>query len=307
MLINSAISTWQSLIESLQIEDDRQPASLEKILQWCQRNIKSDFYKASRMDLTLLFDAYMQFNSADGLDTLIDHELGYTVLHKAAKLGFDRFLDLSLKEVSESIKKQLLQIRTNHGNTPLHLAAACPNRNTVELLVEEYLADCNLENSNHKVPVELAAMCAAHVAEDCVKILLLHTSKDKLTSSFLFDLVAFDNPELLSSILLLKPGLKEGKDTLGQNLLHTAIITNCNRVVEYFSNDAQLLLQITNNESNVMHLACRYGNEHVIHNILDKPSFPGNFLTTKDSSGLIPLDYLHKRPDFESHMIFLGP
>lgn len=299
MLTNSHIRNWQNLMTYLEIADENQPDAIPKIQQWCREHIKSSLTNTRLNELQKLFQAYHELNNAASLNTVINRDLGYTVAHKAAKLGLDRFLDLSLSLCSESAKKQILETKTLKGNTPLHLAAMNSDLNTVEMLIEAHHADANLNNQNNKSALDLSAQCAVNPdTKSCVAYLLMHTSHELYDSALFLDLIAFDDPFLLESVIKKNPDLIKCRDELGQNALHKAIIMHCDKVVDYLSENKGLMAQVTDNDSNVYHLACRYSSKAVLDKLLDEKTIPEHLLYAQDANGLLPLDYLKQRKDF---------
>lgn len=111
-MFEAQIDHWTSLMTALEITDEEQPEALSKIRQWFQKHIKSSVTNIRLNELKNLFQAYSELNASPTLSTIVDTHLGYTVVHKAAKLGFDRFLDLNLKQHSEATIKQIMNAKT---------------------------------------------------------------------------------------------------------------------------------------------------------------------------------------------------
>ncbi|MCL5272098.1 MAG: ankyrin repeat domain-containing protein [Gammaproteobacteria bacterium] len=304
MLTKSQIGSWQHLLTHLEITDENHADAIPKIQKWCRQQIKSSITNTRLNEFKKIIETYNQLNNADSLNTMIDKEIGYTVAHKAAKLGFDRFLDLSLSLCSEPASKQILTTKTLKGNTPLHLAAMNGDVNTVETLIEEHHADANLKNHNNKSALDLASQCAINKeTKTCVALLLIHTSHELYDSALILDLIAFNDPLLLDSVFKRNPDLIKSRDELGQNVLHNALITNCDKVVDYLLEDKELMEQSTDNNSNVFHLACRYSSKATLDKLLENKAIPEHLLYVQDANGLIPLDYLKQRTEFKGSII----
>lgn len=83
----------------------------------------------------------------------MDKDSGYNVVHQAAKLGFDRFLE----KCHAQIVPELVNIQSTMGHTALHLAALEGHYTTVKLLLKMG-ADPNIVNHQHKYPIHFASV-----------------------------------------------------------------------------------------------------------------------------------------------------
>lgn len=298
-MFEAQIDNWSSLMTTLEIADEDQPEALSKIRQWFQEHIKSSVTNTRLNELKNLFQTYSELNAAPTLFTIADTHLGYTVAHKAAKLGFDRFLDLNLKQHSEATIKQIMNARTIHGNTPLHLAAVNGHLITIELLIEQYEADARLQNNNNKSALDIAALCEnTEETRQCVTLLLMHTPRELYTSDLLFNLVAFDDPTLLDRIVQTNPDFLHSTDLQMQNLLHKAITMRSGKVVDYLYSNKILCEQVTLNSSSIYHLACRYGDDRILGTVLKDETAVSSILSSSiDEHGMTPIQHLEERQD----------
>ncbi len=302
MLINPEITDWNKLITSLGLDSNLQDKDITTLNEWCKINISSKFSNKNLKNIRNIFDSYLELNSQDSLTKIVDEELGYTVAHKATKLGFDSFLDKCLQECNDEVKKRILSSKSKQGNTPLHIAANQGQTNMVELLLDN-LADPNLFNDANKLPIHLAAIVRKDAEKlTCVELLLTKTDSKNLTTvdnigmPLLLTLVPFDNIKIIKKVLEKNTDQLTLQDGQGQNILHLAIIQQSRNLVDHFAGDEELLRQRTNNNATALHLACRYGDESIIHKIHNQNlKFKLNNLDSKDEHGKTPLDYLNER------------
>lgn len=307
MITTNNISDWNTLLLSLHVD----PAHIKeddvpKIKKWCQLNIKSNCSDNSLKTLFGIVSAYCDLNKQISLGVIIDDKLGYTVLHKAAKLGFDRFLEDSLSQCTPESQKLYLNAQSSAKNTPLHLAAMSGETAAVEVLLE-HGADANKFNNAGKLPIQMVTSGNAimETKKMCIKVLLIATKGELLTStdqqgmSLLLSSIPLDDLELIEHIIAKNKEVLYLTNPQGENALHLAIIHQCTHLIDYFANLEKLLLQRTGNHSNAAHLACRYGNEDIVKNILNR-DLPPDYLATKDEHGTPALDYLILRPELKT-------
>lgn len=322
MLTAEHIKTWNELLKSLAIKpkiksgaaaSSSDSGALQsiteqdrvKILNWCKKNISSSINNPSIEILQAIFLKYSELNSKASLSAVVDDKLGYTVLHEAAKSGFDRFISHALAKCDDVLKEMFLKIKSKVGNTALHLSAlmgsfAC----TESLLVDE--ADVNLFNNAGKLPIHFALASfgqnGATITDRkaCFMRLLDKTNpeylvrKDDTGSSLLIDLVQFNDLLLIEAVVAKNPDVLKLSDRLGQNPLHKAIIHNADNLIDYFTQHHELLTAITANGSTVLHLACRYADEGVISKLMNAEPLQ-ELLWSRDEHGKMAFEYLETK------------
>ncbi len=100
--------------------------------------------------MSFIFKSYLSLNTRD-IEAIIDEQLQYTILHKAAKLGFDSFI---LRMLTDNENKGI-NFPSQNGNTPLHIAALFGHYEAIKVLCD-CGADCDLVNKDKKLPLMLA-------------------------------------------------------------------------------------------------------------------------------------------------------
>lgn len=334
MFINPSVTDWNKLLNTLKLDANNleNTASIDALLLWCQTNIQSNFTNRNLKSISDLFASYNKLNSQASLETIVDPHTGAMVIHQAAKLGFDNFINKCLKHYPEKeVKRILLAKTTSNENTPLHLAALQGNLSTVDLLLEDYGADANVWNKNHKLPIHLAAInnLAAgkpaspkpaplnqkeepsnHGANQagsklaCIRALLGATTKenllehDEIGSFLLAELVSFDNLHIINDVLAKNPEQLYLQNSRGENILHLAALKGKHELAKHFKKNEQLMKAKTNNSSTVLHLVCRYGDQALIEQFLGNKNL--NQQKDVDEHGKTPLDYLNARKDLDN-------
>jgi ankyrin repeat protein len=308
MLIkNHGITSWNELITVLKINENHlKEGDLEKLEEWCHKHIKSNFSAKNIEVVKKIVKTYLKLNSSAEPTTVVDDKIGLSVIQEAAKLDFDSFLQelLALYANDEVGRKAILNSKTKVGNTALHYAALYANKNSLNVLVEEG-ANPNLANNANKLPISFAASLlykGPQEAKECTQLLLRETEKnclagvDNTGTPLLFSLLQFDDVALFKELLRQNLALLTVRDSRNQNLLHSAIIDNKEQLVKFFLEYEQLVGQKTLNNSTVLHLASRYGNETIIRYLFNYPQCRADgWLNTSDEHGNTPLHYLRER------------
>jgi ankyrin repeat protein len=276
MIIQNSPAGLDQLLSQLQIQNLQ--TNTDKLKQWIRANIMSNFPdSADAGKIKEVFDAYQMLNQQKSLNSIVDTCAGYNVVHQAAKLGFDRFLE----KCRGQLRPGLLAAQSTMGHTALHLAALEGHYCTLKLLLEMG-ADPNIVNNQHKYPIHLAAVMRGEIdmKKKCIQELLIQThekvlgSSDTLGRTLLHAVINFEDPALVKVILEKCPNLINLVDNLGQNLLHHILIHKLDALIDYFlshENVDKLIATPTNNYSTALILACRYGNEQTVAKLLKHP------------------------------------
>lgn len=302
MLVHPEIADWEGLLNTLKPK----AGDLTSLKKWCHDNISSSIELNSLDDIKIVFNSYLKLNNKQSLGTLFDSKslTQLTVSHEAAKLDYDQFLDQCLQQYDDDQKIKFLNQGTKIGHTALHIASFFGNTNTIKVLLK-HDAQPNRPAQNSLLPIHLAASKNS-VAVDkkiaCVKELLaetysanlLNTSKKDHGSLLLSLIELTDNSEFIDTVIQQNKALLQLTDTQGQNPLHAAIILNRSTLVTYFLTYNFLTEGLTHNKSNLLHLACSYGNVDLIIQLLNTPKFH-KFLEMKNNAGYTPVECLLKR------------
>ncbi|STX29772.1 ankyrin repeat protein [Legionella beliardensis] len=266
---NLTSNSWDDLKKELTLVDDRKddPDQQRKITDWCKKYIKSDFEFESLDQAKKLIDKYFAFNQ----------QPLSAVIHEAASLGFNQFLDQALEL---EINNQIIDAQNEHGNTPLHLAAKHAQLKTVQCLLN-HDANANITNKSNNIPLNLVTRKRSEPIDTLLfENLLKATSTqslrlgDNTKRSPILNLVASDNFALIQQVLEKNPDAIDDKATLNENILHLAIKQPSNQVVKGLIDEdkgyyKQLILQRTSEQSTVLHLAARY-NPTMMPTLLNK-------------------------------------
>ncbi|CAM3109359.1 ankyrin repeat protein [Legionella steigerwaltii] len=312
MIIVTSITSWNDLIvdqgmDLTTIQDEQ----IGKLEGWCRKHIKSDFEASNLKSIEALVMDYLALNSQSSLSAVVDTDLGYNVIQKAAKLGFDRFIENGLKTLNEAKAIKLINQQTKYKTTALHLAALGGFFPLIEVLLE-HGADPNIISSTGKAPIHLASYINVSnskekqkIQKKCIRLLLLKTNQqtaeacDDMGISLLLSVIPFDDEKLFEKILLKCPNLIHTKDLHEQNALHHAIMNQSVHIVRYLLthySHSELITERTDNYSTALHLAFRYGTPQIIellfanHQCLDK-----RFLNSLDEHQKIAVSYLDKQ------------
>lgn len=273
MIIQNSPSRLDELLSQLRTSNFQ--ANTDKVTHWIRTNIMSDFPEnADTAKIKEIFNAYQELNQQKSLNSVVDKNSGYNVVHQAAKLGFDRFLE----KCHAQIVPELLNMQSKMGHTALHLAALEGHYTTLKLLLKMG-AEPNIVNNQHKYPIHLAAVMRGdnNMKKRCIQDLLLKTSESALMTSdnvgrtLLHTVLNFEDLSLVKTILARCPNLINSVDNLGQNVLHHTLIYKNDKLLDYFLSHEevdQLLAKKTNNYSTALILACRYGNEKTVSKLL---------------------------------------
>lgn len=276
MIIQNSPSSLDELLSQLKIRNLQ--ANDAKLIHWIRANIMSNFPgNADVGKIKEIFNAYQELNKQKSLSSIVDISSGYNVVHQAAKLGFDRFLE----KCHDQLKPELLNIQSTMGHTPLHLAALEGHDSTLELLLEAG-AEPNIVNNQNKYPIHLAAVMRGdtEMKKNCIRDLLLKTKENALMSSdnmgrtLLHAVINFDDPALVKTLLAKCPNLINSVDNLGQNVLHLTLIHKNDKLLDYFLRHPEagkLITVVTHNYSTALILASRYGNEKTVAKVLAHP------------------------------------
>lgn len=274
MIIQNSPSRLEELLSQLKISNFQ--TNTDKAAQWIRANIMSDFPdNADTTKIKEVFNAYQELNQQKNLNSIVDKSSGYNVVHQAAKLGFDRFLE----KCHDKFVPKLLNMQSTMGHTALHLAALEGHYPTLKLLLERG-AEPNIVNNQHKYPIHLAAVMRGNndMKKRCIHDLLFKTNENALISSdlvgrtLLHAVINFEDPDLVKTILAKCPSLINSVDNLGQNVLHHTLIYKNDKLLDYFlslNEVDKLLAKKTNNYSTALILACRYGNEKTVSKLLE--------------------------------------
>ncbi|STX52874.1 ankyrin repeat protein [Legionella busanensis] len=276
MIITTLPGDWASLLDQLNITEvkENDKKQQEQITSWCTQFIKSDFQFVSFAATRHLVEECMLLNKYGSLEDIVDDKSRRTVLHKAASLGYDRFLDATLNNHVD------IDITDENKNTALHLAADKFRLPTVKCLIE-HKSNPNCINRSGHLPLNLVARSplddTSKANEAIFKYLLPITDPELLDfidtdkRTLILDLVALKNPDYIKMILAKRPDLELAKmlDPQGQNILHLAIIQGANDIVKAFMEDKSLLLQKTSNGSTVLHLAALH-NRGIISMLIEE-------------------------------------
>jgi ankyrin repeat protein len=277
MIIQDSPPRLDDLLSQLQIPN-LETSNLDKLKKWIRTNITSTFPDNAEKDrIKQVFNAYKTLNQQESLTSIIDNDYGYNVVHQAAKLGFDCFLE----KCHEKLSPKILNMQSTMGQTPLHLAALEGNYPTLELLLEQG-ANSNIANKQNKYPIHLAAVMKGDepLKKNCIYELLLTANKEALLASdntgmnLLFAAINFNDLALVKAILAKCPELIKSVDRLGQNILHHVLINNNDNLLDYFlshNNVDTLITELTNNYSTALILACRYGNATTVAKLCKNP------------------------------------
>ncbi|KTD48339.1 ankyrin repeat domain-containing protein [Legionella quateirensis] len=323
MLADDDIKNWYELLRVLNISTEASsgvagsssdsqgsPNNLNehdriKILDWCKKNVKSSL---ADPDINLLYPLllkYFQLNEKPSLKAVVNEKMGNTVLHEAVSSGFDVFISRALHSSEGMDKESVLSVKNKVGNTALHCSGLVGHVLCTEVLLDEN-ANPNLFNNSGKLPIHLASIkqdingggTADRIL--CIRLLLSRTSPELLTSkdisggSLLINLVEFNDLDIIKSVVEKNPEVLYLADSLGENALHKAIIRNANNLIDYFAQDNYLLTAITENNSTVLHLACRYADEGVIKKLMDAEPLQ-ELLWIRDEHGTMAFEYLENK------------
>lgn len=265
------ILSWVDLLEKLKVDfESKNPDDLMPLVDWLKKNIKSTLSLNEKDEFKNIFNAYLSLQARD-IDTIVDEYLGYTTLHKAAKLGFDSFISKLIAQSGDKSINNAVNFPSRNGNTPLHIAALFGHYEALVTLYN-FGGDLSITNKDNKLPITLScSLLNGNLKENktqLFKFLLENTNEEDLKGvdnelgyNLLMTLIPYDNTELITEVLKKCPVLLSMKDHRGQNVLHHAIIQKSTLLVDEFSNHQKLLLDKTQNGSTTWHLACRYGDE----------------------------------------------
>jgi uncharacterized protein len=279
-------------------------SNMVEIEKWFRKHVQSDFSaNGDTQKMTNALKAIDTLNNSAKLDDIIDTALGYTIVHKAAKLGFNCYIE-NCADKYPSVFDQLLNKASKHGNTPLHLAALNGQVNTVESLISAG-ADPNIENISKLTPLFLAASktCANDSAKNAqiaiIKMLINNTQSSKFGTvdlsgmPFLLNLAKFNNAELVRVVLERRPELILTTDKRNQNIMHHSLFNNSHDLVAHFSTNNDLVKQITEYGATALILACRYAEPEAINILLNNTScVDPEYLSLKDGHNKTAVDYL---------------
>ena len=323
MLTDDEINNWYELLRALNIstevssgvagsstDSQGSPNHLNehdriKILNWCKKNVKSSLADPDLKLLHPLLLKYFQLNAKPDLKAVVNEKMGNTVLHEAVSSGFDIFISRSLHLTEEMDKVSVLSVINKVGNTALHCSGLVGNVLCTEVLLDEN-ANPNLFNNAGKLPIHLASIKqeinGGGTADRllCIRLLLNRTSPELLTSkdidggSILINLVEFNDLDIVKRVVEKNPEVLDLADSLGENALHKAIIRNANNLIDYFAQNNHLLTAITENNSTVLHLACRYADEGVIKKLMDAEPLQ-ELLWIRDEHGTMAFEYLKNK------------
>lgn len=303
MIVEQNIANWSGLLNELGINlihvtND----NFRKLNYWIHKNIKSDFNSNNLRDIQSITEAYFHLNQYDDLmDIDTNDKHGYKVIHQAAKLGFDIFIEKAFEQHDDNIEL-IINCQTQYGNTPLHLAALKENIAALEVLLE-YGADPNISNGSNKLAIHLACTDENYdIAKAMIHLLLPHIhseylyNKDNAGIYLVHRMVKYDDVALINDGLSKDESLKNLLDNQGQNILHYAIIRSRENLISHLLQDGSLRQAITKNNSTVLHLAARYASPSVIETILKYPDCQEEkFLNVRDEHGNTALHYLAQR------------
>lgn len=254
-MFNSNPPNWSSFLKHLKIKDHKKLSSKEinTINEWLRDHVKSDFNSDNPSEIETIYSLYATLKAKLPLTSIFNKALNSSLLHEAAKAGFDVFIK---KNASKNID---WDVTNANKNTPLHLAAAGGHYLVLDFLLEQK-ANPNLANFKGQLPIYCALTFLKTHEKEAKKTLTdllnktdpyaLERQDQCAILPLLHQIVNIDNLDrsqyYFQAVLKHAPNLKGKEDVAGRNIIHWAMISKRPDILRILQDEPELAKELTN-------------------------------------------------------------
>lgn len=253
---------WSAFLKRLKVKDHKKldPNEINTINEWLRQHVKSDFNSNNPSEMEEIYSLFTRLKAKLPLTSIYNKDLNSSLLHEAAKAGFDVFIK---NNASENID---WDVTNANKNTPLHLAAAGGHYLVLDFLLEQK-ANPNLANFKEQLPIYYAIIFlkthekeAKSTLTDLLKktnTFALERQEQCAAIPLLHQIVNIDNLDrsqyYFQAVLKHAPNLKGKKDVAGRNIIHWARISKRPDILLLLQDESELAKELTYDEFDSLH------------------------------------------------------
>lgn len=301
-------STWQMHLRTIRSSASTlNQQQKNNLIEWCRKNVNSRVSdNASTTDIKKLMDLYDRVR-ANKMTTVLDETSSFTAFHQALRHGCDHLVIPFLQNQQALFIENITQ--AVNTLSPLHLSIIGGNEALVKLLLDFGAASSALhKNGQGLIPLHFTALCSTpnnrNEYESIAKLLLPYASPEDLLASIdkdtretvLMSFMAYNNLDIITSIVEKGSTLLRKKDHRDYNCLHYAIEYHCsNDILDLLLTKEPSLKEGQLRSGDTIFLfACRHGTEANIEKIFSDTPVNEN-LNIVNTEHHTALDYVRER------------
>ncbi len=225
-------------------------------------------------------------NSKSATNPLISEEI-ISNFKNAINWGDVEKIDSILKLLTIEEQKELLDLKNNYGETPLHIAARNNNLNVLKKLFN-FGADVSTRDGNGWTALHYAAQTDNPVLIEFLhkknnSLINITSNKEKQTALHIACLNS--NLEAVKTLIELDQNIITATDSRGWTALHYAAQGGKSALIEFLHDKDKNLINTTSNEANLkqtaLHIACSNNNLEAVTKLVEL----GAKITARDRNG----------------------